>query len=198
MAVADILLSPASIWTAPVGEPLPDETTVEFGDDWGGNWVNAGYTTAPISLSRTVDEYELSVEQITNPVKRIITKETVMVETILAEQTRQNMALALNGTASVVAAGASQRGYEQVVAGGGTALNQYAVGFEGLYKTAANLEFPVRVILYICTVSMNGALEFSKAKEAGIPVQVKTLADTSKAVGQQILIWQKVTAEATS
>lgn len=198
MAVADILLSPASLWFAPVGETPPDETSVEFGDAWGGNWASVGYTTAPISLSRTVDEYELNVEQITNPVKRIITKENVMIETIMAEQTRNNMALVLNGTASVVAAGASQRGYEQVVAGGDSALNQYAVGFEGLYKTLANLEFPVRVILYITTVSMNGALEFSKAKEAGVPIQFKALADTAKTLGQQIILWQKVTAEATS
>lgn len=198
MAVADILLGSASVWVAPVGETEPDETTVLFGSAWGGGWEDMGYTTAPISLSRNVEEFELEVEQITNPVKRIITKEDVMVETTLAEQTAANMAKVLNGTATTVAAGASQRGYEQVVSGGASALSQYAFGFEGVYQDAANAQFPVRIFLYIATVSLNGQLQFSKRAAAGVPVQFKALADTAKSSGQQILKWQKVTAAATS
>ncbi|MEM7131171.1 MAG: hypothetical protein AAF702_32950 [Chloroflexota bacterium] len=198
MAVADILLGSASVWRAPVGEAEPDETSIAFGAAWGGNWVDMGYTTAPISLSRNVEEFELEVEQITNPVKRIITKEDVMVETTLAEQTAANMGLVLNGTSTTVAAGASQRGYEQVVSGGQSALSQYTMGFEGLYQDASNNKFPVRVVLYIVTVTLNGQLQFSKRAAAGVPAQFKSLADTAKAAGQQILKWQKVTAEATS
>lgn len=198
MAVADILLGSASMWVAPVGEAEPDETSIELGDAWGGNWEDMGYTTAPISLSRSIEEFELEVEQVTNPVKRIITKEDVMIETTLAEQTASNLSKVLNGTASTVAAGASQRGYEQVVSGGDSALNQYAVGFEGIYQDLNNAKFPVRVFLYIVTMSLNGQLQFSKRAAAGVPVQFKALADTSKAVGQQILKWQKITAEATS
>lgn len=198
MAVADILLGSASVWVAAVGEAEPDETTIPYGTAWGGNWENMGYTTAPISLSRTIEEFELEVEQITNPVKRIITKEDVMVETTLAEQTAANMAKVLNGTATTVAAGASQRGYEQVVSGGASALNQYAFGFEGLYQDAANAQFPVRCFLYIATVSLNGQLQFSKRAAAGVPTQFKALADSGKPLGQQILKWLKVTAEATS
>lgn len=198
MAVADILLSPATLWVAPVGETEPDETSIEYGDDWGGNWDSVGYTTAPVTLSRNVDEFELSVEQITNPVARLITNETVLIETVLAEQTATNMAMVLNGTSSTTAAGASQRGYEQVVSGGDPALDKYAVGFEGLYKDSSNNEFPVRVFLHIATVSMNGSLEFSKSSAAGVPIQFKGLADTSKTKGQQMLKWIKVTTEATS
>jgi len=50
MPVADILLTPASIWYAPVGEALPADN-VAYGADWAGNWENLGYTTAPLSMA---------------------------------------------------------------------------------------------------------------------------------------------------
>ncbi len=42
MAEADILLSGAKVWYAPVGEALPDETTIAWDAAWDGNWVAAG------------------------------------------------------------------------------------------------------------------------------------------------------------
>lgn len=196
MAVADILITPVQIYRAPVGETLPSSSTIDYLEAWGGNWTNMGYTLESLSMSRDVTEYELEIEQSTVPVKRIITKETVMLETVLAEQTAANIALTMNGTSSSTAQASGVRPSEQVVAGGDPELNYYAVGFEGFYQDTSNNVWPVRVFLYKCTISLNGALEFSKSKAAGIPVQFKAVADTTQAVGSQILKWQKVTGAA--
>lgn len=195
---SDIILSPATIYFAPVGETLPDETTVEYGDAWGGNWAQLGYTLAPLAVGYSREEYEVEVEQITLPIKRIKTKESVTLETTLAEVTAANLQLAIGGTVTTTAAGAGQRAFEELKAGGDTVLDEYAWGIEGLHQDAAGNRFPARLVIYKGTATLNGQLEFSKKKESGLPLQIKALADTGKAVGQQLLSFQRVTAEATS
>lgn len=195
---SDIILSPARLFYAPVGEALPDETTVEYGAAWGGNWTELGYTNAPITLSYSYDEYEVEVEQVTLPLRRTKTGEDVMIETTLVEITADNLQLAMGGAVTTTAAGAAQRGFEELRAGGETALDTYAWGFEGRYEDATGTAFPVRLFLWKATATLNGDLAFAKAQETGIPIQVKALADTSQPAGQQLLVFQKVTAEATA
>jgi len=196
MAVSDIIVSPASIWIAPVGEAEPDPNTVDLGANWGGNWENMGFTTAPISVSYSRDEFELFVQQLTAPVRRINTKEDFMIETTLAEQTANNMALVMNGTATTTAAAAGVVGNERVVAGGSPQIDQFTIGMEGTYQDDTNAKFPVRLVLFSVTVSLNGKLEFSKTEAAGIPMQARALADTNRVVGQQTFSWTKVTEAA--
>lgn len=198
MAVADILISPATLWYAPVGEALPDETTVEYGDAWGGNWLSVGYTLQPLSISYNQEVFELEVEQISTPVKRTITKETVNFETVLAEFTGTNLELIFGGTLTTTAAGASQRAFQELKSGGRVDLDEYAWGFEGLYKDASNNQFPVRVFIYRGSATLNGQLTFAKGAGVGIPIQIAAQADTAKAVGEQLMVIHKVTAEATS
>ena len=198
MAVTDILISPAVLWYAPVGEALPDETTVEYGDAWGGNWLSVGYTLQPLSINYNQDIFELEVEQVSTPVKRTITKESVAFETVLAEFTGANLELIFGGTLTTTAAGASQRGYQQLESGGRVDIDEYAWGFEGLYKDSSNNQFPVRVFIYRGAATLNGQLTFAKAAGVGIPISIAAQADTSKAVGKQLMVIHKVTAEATS
>ena len=197
MAVSDILISPATIWYAPTGESLPDETTIDFGESWGGNWTSLGYTLTPVSVSYTQEVFDLEVEQITNPVRRQITKEDVMFETTLAELTGDNLALAFNGTKTSTAAAAGQRAYDLIEAGGRVDLDEYAFGLEGLYKDSSNNEFPVRIFLYRATAVLNGQMTFGKSAGVGIPIQIRAMADTTKSTGKQILAIHKVTAKAT-
>lgn len=197
MAIADILLSPATVWHAPVGEPLPDDD-VAYGADLGGNWENVGYTTTPLSMSPARETYEVNVEQVTVPVKRIPTKDTIDFETTLAEFTDDNMALAFNGgTVTVTPAGPAQVGKTELEWGGSTTLDVYAWCFEALYKDDSNNEFPVRLFLYRGEAILNGALQFAKNKEAGIPLKISAQPDTTKDPGKQIFKLQKITAAAT-
>ena len=198
MAVADIIIAPATVYYAPVGEALPSLDTVQFGTAWPGNWVNVGFTLTPVSLGYDQELFELEVEQITLPVKRLRTKEAAMIETNLAEITAANLNLTLDGTVTTTAAGASTRAKEIVKAGGKTAITERAWGFEGLLKLDGNIQLPVRVFFYKATAQLNGKLEFSKKAAVGIPLQVKALADTSKAAGNQLVEIQRATAKATN
>lgn len=198
MAVTDILVTPATIYYAPVGETLPDESSVDYGEAWGGNWTNLGYTLEPVSLSYETETFELEVEQITLPVRRVRTKETVMVETSLAEMTGANLALVVDGTVTTTAAGVGQVGFDEILAGGSVDLSEYAWGFEGFRVTAANVRLPVRVFLYRGQAVLNGQLTFAKGAGVGIPIQIKALPDTTQDAGEQILVIHNVTAVATT
>lgn len=200
MAVADIIIAPATVYYAPVGEALPSPDTVQFGVSWGGNWVNVGYTLQPVALGYDQELFELEVEQITLPVKRLRVKEDAMIETTLAEITGSNLNLSLDGTVTTTAAGASVRGKEVIEAGGKTAITERAWGFEGLlkYDGSNNIALPVRIFFYKATATLNGKLEFTKKAAVGIPLQIKALADTSKAIGKQLMVIHRVTAKTTS
>lgn len=198
MAVTDILITPAKIWKSPVGEALPDETTVAFDASWGGNWDNVGYTLQPLTMSYDRTLFELEVEQVTGVVKRRVTKEMAAFESVLAEATPDNLQLAIGGTVTTTAAGASQVAFEDLDVGGEIQIDELQWGFEGFYENAAGAKFPVRVFVYKATSILNGQLTFAKAAAAGVPIQISAEADTGKAVGSQLIKFQRVTAVATS
>ena len=198
MAVTDILVTPATIYYAPVGEALPDESSIDYGEAWGGNWTNLGYPLEPVALSYETETFELEVEQITLPVRRVRTKETVMIETSLAEMTGANLALVVDGTVTTTAAGVGQVGFDEILAGGSVDLSEYAWGFEGFRVTSANVRLPVRMFLYRGNAVLNGQLTFAKGAGVGIPIQIKALPDTTQDAGEQILVIHNVTAVATT
>lgn len=198
VTVTDIIVTPAKAWLAPVGEAIPDETSVGLGAAWGGNWVDLGGTTTPITMAYSSDEKEVELEQFTAPVARFVTKEGYKFETMLAQLTPATLAKVLNGANTSTAAGASQKAFDEIKAGGKFTLTQYTFGVEGRYRNAAGVEFPVRAFLTICTIRLNGNLQFAKSDVSGIPLQVSSLADTTAAEGEQLFKMHRVTAVATS
>jgi len=198
MSTADILIGPATIWYAPVGETLPDPDSVDYGDDWGGNWDKMALTKEPVTANRDVSTFDVMVEQSTLPVKRSVTEEKVTIETTLAEFLASSLKLAMEGTVTTTAAGAGQVGMDEIEGGGQTLLSEYAWGIEGKYIDAAGAIFPVRVFIYRGTAVLNGELQFAKGDSTGIPLRIETLGDLTKDVGKQLWKIQKVTAAATS
>lgn len=197
MSTADILIGPASIWYAPVGEALPDETSIAYGGDWGGNWAQIAMTLEPVSINRDISTVDVMIEQSTLPVKRAVTEEKVAFETVLAEFTAAHLALGMEGTTTTTAAGVGQVGYEEVEGGGQPTPTEYAWGIEGKYVNAAGVAFPVRIFIYRGTVVFNGELQFAKGEASGIPMRIDALADLTKVVGKQLWKIQKVTAAAS-
>lgn len=198
MSTADIIIGPARVLYSPVGEAIPDETTVAYGAAWGGNWEEIALTKTPFTMNRDVSTFDAMVEQSTLPVKRAITEEKVAFETTLAELTAVNLQLAMGGTVTTTPAGAGQVAFEQIVAGGKATLDERQWGVEGVYVDASNVSFPIRIIIYRATAVLNGELSFGKGDSTGIPLRIDSLGDLTKAVGAQLLIFQKVTAAATS
>jgi hypothetical protein len=197
MGVADILAAPARVLYAPVGETLPSENSVAFGGVWGGNWVSVGYTLEPVVL-----KYERSMETVRGqqspaPLKRFITEEEATIETTLAEFTGDNLNLALDGTLTKTAAGASQVQKEEIESGGDYNLTERAWGFEGLYEDASGNQFPVRMFIYKGVATINGDLQFSREEATGIPLVINCNADVNKTAGKQLMKIQKVLAAHT-
>ena len=198
MAATDILITPARVYKAPVGEALPDESSIDYGEAWGGNWVDVGYTLTPVTLAYKRELFRLKVEQVNGDVKRRVTDEEAIIETTLAESTPTNISFAIGGSVTTTAAGASQVAYQELKAGGAFTIAELAWGLEGLYENASGVQFPMRIFLYKATSILNGQLTFAKAAGLGVPLQISGLNDTAKTVGQQMISIQRVTAVATS
>lgn len=196
--VADLIVGPARTFYAPVGETLPDENSVNYGDDWGGNWMEVGTTKTPITVKYEVERGEAMVEQSTAVLKRWITAEKLSLETVLAELNMASLVLLLQGTVTVTAAGVGQVGKAELEAGDTVVMTERAWGFEGLYQTDAGVQFPIRLFVYRATSVINGDLEFGKADTTGMPLLVEALADVSQDAGKRLMMLQKVKAAATA
>jgi hypothetical protein len=196
MAASDILVTPVTIYRAPVGTAIPD-VDIPYGDAWGGGWVDFGYTDAPLSVNREITTLEKMVQQELSHVGEVKTAEAFAIESSLAEFTMANLAAVTGDDANTVAAVSGTVGYEEIFGGGKTLLPVYAWGFEGLYYDEDNgLEFPVRFFIWKGRAVLNGNLEFGKETQTGIPFRVKAQADRTRPRGERLYGGYKVTAEA--
>lgn len=198
MANQDIIISPASIYYSATATGLPSENSIDYGEAWGGGWTSVGVTLTPLVINYSRELFELEIEQATAPIRAIITKENVGAETTLGEMTAANLVLAFGGTSTPTAAGPAQVAKEELKAGGTVTLPIYQWGFEGLYQTDAGDEYPLRIFFYRGSAALNGNLQFSKKAAAGIPLRIVGYVDTTKTVGEQIILIQKVTGPMTT
>ena len=194
--VSDIIVTPAVVYYATYGATVPADT-VAAGTAWGGSWVKVGYTNAPLSMLYEADELDLEIEQSLAAVDRIKTKESLTLETTLAELYLDGIQLGSGGTVTDTAAAAGQPGKEELALGGTATLTKRAWGFEGSYVDEDGATFPVRVFVWRATARLNGALEFGKAQAVGTPIQIKAVADMTKSAGQRLFKISKILEPAT-
>jgi hypothetical protein len=140
-----------------------------------------GYTKEPLAFTYEDERVDITVEEVLAPVLQRRISEGVAFETVLAELTADYLKLAAGGqgTVSTTAAGAGQKGYEQITFGDEVIIE------------------PIRIFVYKGVAMLNGALEFSKKSDdyIGVPLQVKALADTDNS--NRLWTFQRVTAPAT-
>lgn len=195
MAVADILISPAAVYVAATSAAQPT-TAIGYGSSWGTAWTSLGYTLEPISLEYDATIYELEVQQVMAPVKRVLQKEMLTMETVMAEVTATNIKHAVNGTVTTTAAGAG-KGYDTIDAGGSISLPEYQWGFEGFRVDSAGTAQPVRVFIHKGQAQMNGPLRFAKNAGVGVPLQVVASPNLALVAGKQLMQMHIITAPAT-
>jgi hypothetical protein len=190
--------SGAVMWYAPAGEAEPDETTIDFGDAWGGNWARVGFTKAALVFAYEDERAEIMVEEHLGPLDEWRISEHARFETTLAELEADYLALMTEGTVTNTAAGASQDGYEELPVGGTALLTKRAWGIEGLHVNAAGESQPMRLFIARGTAKLNGTLEFSKKTDdyTGMPILIQSLADNANS--GRMFKFQRVTAEKTS
>lgn len=199
--IGNLLKSKATMWIAPYGEALPDETTVAAAAAWGGNWAKLGWTKQPLAFRYEFDEAEFNIEQALGVIERRKIAERATFETVLAEATGNSLAYAVGLSASDLvstAAGAGQKAFEALSVGNEVILDKFAVGFEGITYDSAGTAQPIRVFFTRATLMLNGELSFSQRDDdyVGVPVQVKALTDVSNSY--KLLTWHRVTAPASS
>ncbi|MEI8164808.1 MAG: hypothetical protein WCG26_00455 [Chloroflexales bacterium] len=193
---SDIIVTGARIFVAPVGSTLP-APSLAAGATWPTGWVDVGFTLEATKLNYKFDVLEIFVEQTMSAVARRRTKEEISIETVLAEHTAGNLALALAAVATTSAATSTVVGYEQMTVGGNPDLPLHMIGIEGGYNDADSHFFPIRLFLWRATVADGGTLEYGKDKPAGIPLKLNALADTAKPRNEQLLSIVRVTAPIT-
>ena len=198
MATEDILIGYAKVWTAPVGEAFPDETTIDYGEDWGGNWDYVGDTLEPLVVAVERNVFQVEIQQATTPVKESIVSMVPALQTTVAIHSMTLLNQILGGTLTTTAAGAGQKGWQRLQFGGEADVDYFAVGFEALYKSATNVQQPVRYLFWKGSITLNGSINFDKGAATGIPINITILTDTSKTVGQQLGEIHYVTTAATT
>lgn len=198
MAQSDILVSGAWLWYAPEDEPNPDETSIDTGEDWGGNWEWLGLTTEPLSMAVATETFEVDVQQLSAPILQSITSETYTLTTTLAEQTAEILQLLDGGNITTTPAGASQRGYTELAAGGRTVRTVYKVGFEVKHSLADGTLLPLRLFFHRANFARGGDVAYDKGAVAGVPISITVLADEDQAEDEKIYVWQRVTSLATT
>jgi len=195
---SDILISEANLLYAPLDTDLPDETTVAWGayDSWT-DWVHLGYTDGVSNIGYAYTEFAYKPEQATSPVIRRKDTETMTLRFSLAQFSGAHLALVTDGTATTTAAGASQKGYTEVVGGGDTEIPEYMFALEG-YRTIAGTKQPVRLFFHKANIALNGDIPVGKTSPAVLPVTVTALTDDTQDAGEKLFIMHIINAAASS
>lgn len=195
--LADILKSGSIGWYAPVGESLPDETTVAYGASWGGNWVELPRLADPLAMEYTEVSVEADEQDALAPVEDYVTEERFRLRSSFNRTTGDLLALLTGATNTDTAAGASQKAYSRILGGGNPFRTKYVVGFEGYRPDTAGTLQPVRFFFYKARFKLEIGLTQSKRDVSKNFFSIMTFADTSKAVGQQHFEWHIVTGPTT-
>ena len=197
---ANLIVSPALLYISATGTTLPDETTVAAGASWGAGWTDVGFTSSPLVMAINDEKFAMEVEQFAAKIMEVLTNREIELETTLAEITAANLkyAMSAKSTVETTPAGATQHGFERLAFGGEVLLPEYQVGFEVSKLDSSANALVTRFIFYRCTLSMGGSLEFSRKSQAGIPLKITAMPDTTKTAGAMTGEMQRVTAWKTS
>lgn len=197
MAVTDIIVTPCRILYSAVAASLPADTVAADGS-WGGSWTELGYTSAPLTVSYEEEHIEHDIQEALAPVHAHIISKKLAFETTLAEFTGDNLALAMNGTKTHTAAGASQPEKDEVDFGNSNALTIRQWGFEGKYVDEDGTTHPIRIFVWKGKVLVNAELTFGKSEAVGIPLHIDGLMDLSQSANEEFWRILHITEEATS
>jgi hypothetical protein len=199
--MGNVILGPGKLYRAPVATANPDESTVAWNAAWGGSWVNMGDFPegSPITIGMAEDVYKVYSQQTTVAQAVTRTRRESMIKGALLDHTFANFAIALQGTAeTTAAAGGGQKGYTEVPFGSQADVTLYKWGIEALFVDAANANQPIRWFFHKGFFRMTGDLQYSKTGESTIPFEITIIGDSSQSAGEELGIFQIVTAAATA
>lgn len=198
MAVADILVTGATVLYSNTGIALPNITSVGFNayGSWS-SWTNLGITSSPVRWSRTKEFYRFDAQQYADPVDFRTVGKSSQLRFEIAELTGPALALLIDGTNTTTAAGGASKGYYTVDFGSDLTTTKKQWGFEGFRPDANGTLQPVRFFVYIGVLLLEGDLSFNKRDSTKAMCTIYPMADTGKTSGQDVGKIQIVTAPTT-
>jgi hypothetical protein len=145
-----------------------------------------GHTHGGATIAHGVETSDIEVDQSLFPLRAIKSGETIEVTVPLAELTLENLKEIWGISASIEELGADRR---RLTFGGDQDITEKTVML--VLPGPGGQEFALT--LYRCAVTGPGDLSFTKGDQVDLPLQIKALADTSRAVGDQIGRWEEYT-----
>jgi hypothetical protein len=121
------------------------------------------------------------------PVKTYKGDSTYTLSVPLAEWSLENIKVVMGSAASITAEGAGRR---RLTFGGGTSLVVYD---DVLLILPGPDGKKVALVLYRCSISASGSISWAKDENAKLPLKIQVLADTSRAVDDQVGYWEEWT-----
>jgi hypothetical protein len=151
-----------------VANVLVGVATLEIRYPIGGSYVNVGYTEDGVQISYEPSFAFIEVEEEVNPLKAMITKETIEITANLAESTLFNMDKAMAGS---VLAGS-------VVSVGAGVLKEMSIRVVGKNPAGFNrtIEF------YKCIASGRVGMSYKRDEKTVVPVTFTALKETGQNV----------------
>jgi hypothetical protein len=195
------LLGPGTIYKAPLATANPDESTIDYGEAWGGSWVDIGDFPegSPATVSLTEEVYEAYSEQTATVQAIVRTRKKIVIKGAMFDHTVANMELVLDGTAeNTAAAGGGQKGYTEIPFGSSTDVTLYKWGVEARILDDAGNEQPLRWFFHKGFFRSTGDIAYAKTKETMIAFEITVIGDNSQTAGEDLGILQLVTAQATA
>ena len=169
--------------SAPVTDGAIDDLDATTGS--GTSWIEIGYTQEGISEAVETENYEVEVDQEDGPVESVISKQTALIKTVLAETDLQNLAKCIPGAAYT--AGTSSTA--------GTSANQMGIGggTQGFISLAVVSDAPEdsldRLDFYPkCKPSGSLAETFKRGESHQVPVEFMAYSDNDMAAGSRLRV----------
>lgn len=193
--VAELTMSEATLYYAPLGTALPADT-LAAGGAWPVGWVKVGLTTEPLVVAYEFETKSPKLQQALGSVKSKKTSEEVRFETVMAQLNFTSIGKVWNTKVTVTPAAAGQPAKERLQGGGSRQMTMLMWGFEGEQEDENGIIYPVRGIIYRGQATEGGEVEFSSEDYTGIPLKIKANEDLSKPKGERCFEITRITGPA--
>jgi hypothetical protein len=198
MAIADALVSGATVLYSNTGTALPNLSTVAFNayGSWS-SWTSLGSTASPVRVQHSKEYFFFDAQQYAHPLfVRLVGKRSA-IRFEIAELTGATLALLLDGTLSTQAATGSLKGSSTIDYGSDLVTTEKQWGFEGFRPDANGTLQPVRWFFYKAVATLEGDFSFNKRASTHAVIAIHPVPDTGKTQGQDVSKLQIVTAPTT-
>jgi hypothetical protein len=191
-SVSNILVGSVALYVAASGSTLPNvDGTMPI--VWPVAWTKCGYTESGVDCSYSPSVKEIKVDEELAPVLYVLDGEKADISASLAEGTLTNLNRGISAsTLTTSAADATHAALSKLKFGSG-ALTEVMVGFQGYSPQG----LPRIGIAYRAMAQANIKLTFKRADKIIVPVTFSLLADSSKPVGERLMLIVDQTAPHT-